>query len=152
MLESCTFAGAHQDREWDASGVMWASTTGQTRRWRFVPCLPEEELVDNDIYSEAGRRIEAIEAEMRRIGFWRDVPPPSEAFTFTQPFAMDTMTFTSWLQFIFIPRVQEIIAKKGTFPRSSQVSAQAVREFDGIDEASELVTMLSEFDTFIEEL
>jgi uncharacterized protein YqcC (DUF446 family) len=112
----------------------------------------EEALVDKDVYSEAGRRIEAIEAEMRRIGFWRDVPPPTEAFSFIQPFAMDTMPFTSWLQFIFIPRVREVITGKGTFPGSSQVGVKAVREFDGLDEVSELVTLLSEFDSFIEGL
>jgi tRNA pseudouridine synthase C len=53
---------------------------------------------------------------------------------------------TMWLQFIFIPRVNSIIAERGQFPKSSSVGAQAVREFDGVPEASRLVSLLSEFD------
>jgi uncharacterized protein YqcC (DUF446 family) len=51
-----------------------------------------------------------------------------------------------WLQFIFIPRVNSIIAERGQFPKSSSVGAQAVREFDGVPEASKLVSLLSKFD------
>jgi uncharacterized protein YqcC (DUF446 family) len=104
----------------------------------------------SDIYSEAERYSNAIEAEMKRIGFWRDQPLPPEAFNFREPFAMDTMTFTAWLQFVFIPRVREIIAARGTLPASSQVAAQAIREFDGYDQADDLVRLLSEFDALIE--
>ena len=97
-------------------------------------------------YEEAGQRIDGIEAEMKRIGFWRDEPLPAEMYNFTQAFAMDTMPFSYWLQFIFIPRVRSIIEEQGDFPRGSQVGAQAVREFDGVWEASDLVSKLSAFD------
>ena len=97
------------------------------------------------------QRIKEIGAEMKRIGFWQAKPLPQEAYDFHQAFAMDTMPFTSWLQFIFIPRVNQIIDSGGQFPKVSQVGAQAVREFDGVTEASELTQMLAEFDRLIEE-
>lgn len=100
-------------------------------------------------YEEVGRRVDAIEVEMRRLGWWRDEPLPAEMYDFTQAFAMDTMPFQYWLQFIFIPRVRDIIASEGDFPGSSQVGAQAVREFDGVYEAESLVGLLSEFDDYI---
>jgi uncharacterized protein YqcC (DUF446 family) len=100
-------------------------------------------------YETARLKINAIEAEMKRIGMWSVAPPPPEAFEFRAAFAMDTMPFVHWLQFIFIPRVREIMAAEGDFPTSSQVGAQAVREFDGINEASGLVSLLSDFDHFI---
>lgn len=53
---------------------------------------------------------------------------------------------TMWLQFIFIPRVKRIIVERGEFPASSSVGAQAVREFDGVPEASKLISLLCEFD------
>jgi len=86
-----------------------------------------------------------IEAEMRRIGMWQETPLRPEQWQFTQAFAMDTMAFPQWLQFIFLPRVREAISTN-RFPRSSSVGAQAIREFDGLPEASELVTLLAEFD------
>jgi hypothetical protein len=59
---------------------------------------------------------------------------------------MDTMTFTQWLQFIFIPRVHQILDENGVFPTSSMVGTQALREFDGDERASKLVNLLIEFD------
>ena len=86
-----------------------------------------------------------IEAEMHRIGMWQTQPLRPEQLEFTQAFAMDTMTFAQWLQFIFLVRVREAIASN-EFPSGSSVGAQAVREFDGQPDADRLVTLLSEFD------
>ncbi len=58
---------------------------------------------------------------------------------------MDTMAFTEWLQFVFLPRVREC-SQTGEFPATGQVSVQAIREFDGWHEASDLVSLLCEFD------
>ena len=101
-------------------------------------------------YEEVERKIDAIEAEIKRIGWWREEPLPEEAYNFTRAFAMDTMPYSYWLQFIFIPRVRDIIASRGSFPSTSQVGAQAVREFDGVYEADELNGLLIDFDNYIE--
>jgi uncharacterized protein YqcC (DUF446 family) len=90
-----------------------------------------------------------IQAEMRRIGLWQNQPLHPEQMDFKQAFAMDTMAFSQWLQFIFLPRVREA-AESNNFPRSSSVGAQAVREFDGFTEADQLITLLSEFDALFE--
>lgn len=97
-------------------------------------------------YETVQQKIDKIEAEMKREGYWRAAPLPPEAYDFTQAFATDTMTFSNWLQFIFIPRVRSIIAEQGQFPSRSMVGAQAVREFDGDDHAGTLVTLLNDFD------
>ncbi len=89
--------------------------------------------------------IAAIEAEMKRIGYWQEQPLRPEQMKFKQAFAMDTMAYAQWLQFIFVPRVKEAVAT-GRFPSSSSVGAQGVREFDGDDNAGELVRLLCEFD------
>lgn len=99
---------------------------------------PTYELVEN--------KLNEIEAEMKRIGYWREEPLPDEMYNFSQAFAMDTMPFNYWLEFIFMARVREIIAEKGKFPSTSNVAAQAIREFDTDNNASNLVTLLSEFD------
>ena len=86
-----------------------------------------------------------IETELRQSGWWQGQPLNPEQYDFRAAFAMDTMTFTQWLQFIFIPNVRSAAAK-GQFPTSSQVAVQALREFDGVPEASRLISRLSEFD------
>ena len=97
-------------------------------------------------YKAVESKLYAIEVEMKRIGYWREEPLPPEMYDFTQAFAMDTMPYAYWLEFVFIPRVREIIAEKGSFPSSSNVGAQATREYDGDYEVSQLVTLLNEFD------
>ena len=105
-----------------------------------------EKFSNVGLYSEVAHKFSEIEAEMKRIGYWSDKPLPEEAYEFPQAFAMDTMAFAQWLQFILIPRVRSVIEQKGDFPSESMVGAQAVREFDGDANASGLVTLLSEFD------
>jgi uncharacterized protein YqcC (DUF446 family) len=96
-------------------------------------------------YSTVKTAIDAIEAEMKSIGLWQAAPLRPEQYHFQQAFGMDTMAYSQWLQFIFIPRVNNIIAEHGQFPKSRSVGVQAMREFDGVTEASRLLALLSEF-------
>jgi uncharacterized protein YqcC (DUF446 family) len=70
-------------------------------------------------YAIAQKKIDAIEAERKRIGYWQSEPLDSDQYDFERAFAMDTMAFpqwnnprllVGWLQFIFIPRVREVVA------------------------------------------
>jgi uncharacterized protein YqcC (DUF446 family) len=109
-----------------------------TRGWKLVT-LQQSVL----------RYADQIEAEMRRIGMWQTEPLRPKQFKFKQAFAMDTMTFAQWLQFIFLPRVREAAAAND-FPSSSDVGTQAVREFDGNAEADGLINLLAEFDALFD--
>jgi uncharacterized protein YqcC (DUF446 family) len=90
-------------------------------------------------------KLEQVQAEMLRVGMWQEKPLEPEQYDFRAAFAGDTMTFSQWLQFIFIPNVRGAAAS-GKFPASSQVGVRAIREFDGVDEASGLITLLNKFD------
>ena len=102
-----------------------------------------------DLQQDVLRYAGLIEAEMRHIGYWQDQPLDPNKLRFTQAFAMDTMTFVEWLQFVFLPRAREAAAAN-QFPSSSSVGAQAVREFDGDSRAGRLLSLLSEFDELFE--
>jgi uncharacterized protein YqcC (DUF446 family) len=94
-------------------------------------------------------QLDRIETQMRASGLWQSEPLRPEQFDFHSAFAMDTMAFEQWLQFVFIPRVRDAVASN-SFPSSSSVAAQAVREFDTVPQANGLVSLLSEFDALIE--
>jgi uncharacterized protein YqcC (DUF446 family) len=104
---------------------------------------------DMNNHQLAEEKIERIEVELKALGWWRAESLPSEMLEFRAPFAMDTMPFSYWLQFVFIPNVRAICAQRGNFPTTSHVAAQAVGEFDGIDEAENLIALLTDFDAFI---
>lgn len=100
-------------------------------------------------YDAVEAKVDAIEAEMKKIGYWSSKPLPKEAYNFNMAFGLDMMPLANWVQFILIPRVREIIAEKGSFPPRSNVGAQAVREYDTDHDTSELVKLLIEFDDLI---
>ncbi len=97
-------------------------------------------------HEEVAKKIQAIEEEMKRIGFYQTEPLRDEQWNFKEAFAMDTMAYQQWLQFVFIPRVKEIIESNGEFPKTSMVGVQAMREFNGDPSAGKLISMLGEFD------
>ncbi len=98
-------------------------------------------------YELVASKIDVIEAELRRIGYWQAAALQPEQYDFRAAFGADTMAFHQWLQFIFIPNVRAIIAQRGAFPAVSQVGGYAVREFDTAgDEVAQLTTLLTEFD------
>jgi uncharacterized protein YqcC (DUF446 family) len=77
---------------------------------------------------------------------WQAQPLDAEQYEFHQPFGADTMTFSQWLQFVLVPRVELVVNSLSTFPSNSNVGTQAIREFDGDPRADRLVTLLCEFD------
>lgn len=91
-------------------------------------------------------QLDAIEAEMRRINWWSATPIEPERMHFTQAFGADTMSYASWLQFVFVPNARGLVTGGHALPAQSMVAAQAVREFDGQDEALPLCSLLSTFD------
>ena len=103
-------------------------------------------MMDQSLYERAGQALTAIEAELQRLGRWSAEPPTPEQLTNMGPFGMQTMAFEQWLQWVLVPRVQEIITTKGAFPTSSQVSVFATREYDGDPDAAHLVDLLRYFD------
>jgi uncharacterized protein YqcC (DUF446 family) len=105
-----------------------------------------------DPYLEAASYADRIEAQLREMKVWDATPPPPSAFESPRAFFGDTMTFFQWLQFVLLARVREIVATRGRFPRESAVGTYAVRELDGMDQASDLVHELCEFDQFIERI
>jgi uncharacterized protein YqcC (DUF446 family) len=93
---------------------------------------------------------DAIEKELRAIGYWRETPPAPEKMAFKRAFGMDTLSFTQWIQFVLLVRVRELLATGSALPSSSSVGTVAVREFDGLPEAERLTQLLCEFDNAVE--
>ena len=112
--------------------------TQRSRAFKYNPGMPPTP-------SSVLAQLEHIEAGMKRIGLWQEGPLEPEQYDFRAAFAGDTMSFAQWLQFIFIPNVRAA-AGQNKFPAASHVGAKAVREFDTVPDAAQLVTLLAEFD------
>jgi dTDP-4-dehydrorhamnose 3,5-epimerase len=58
----------------------------------------------------------SLQQAMLRADQWSDKEISAEALASQQPFCLDTMNFSQWLQFVFIPRMQAIIDARQVLP------------------------------------
>ena len=70
-----------------------------------------------------------IEAELRQLGFWDQLPPPAEALVSAQPFAVDTLTLPQWLQFIFLPTIYRMLEHGQPLPGQCGIAPMAAEFF-----------------------
>lgn len=94
-------------------------------------------------------KADEIEAELRRL-YGEPRPPTPEQMDFKQAFAMDTMAFAQWVEWVLLPRVRELLDTGAPLPTRSMVGTQAVREFDGDPHAGRLTQLLGQFDALVE--
>jgi len=98
---------------------------------------------------EVEAKLDQIESEMKRIGMWQQQPLAQEQREVKGAFGQGSMSFEQWLQFVFIPNVRALIASRGKFPSSSEVSTQALREWKmwgSMENVDHLLDLLREFD------
>ncbi|MBO6850140.1 MAG: YqcC family protein [Marinobacter sp.] len=91
-----------------------------------------------------------IELELRQLGLWESEPPPPEALQSTQPFCIDTLVFTQWLQFVFVARMKVLIESDHPLPAVSGVAPMAEEHFRGRPESGAgLIRALEEMDRLL---
>jgi uncharacterized protein YqcC (DUF446 family) len=98
-------------------------------------------------YEELSKKLDEIEAEMRRVGI--KVADSPEPIKVTSAFGGAEMAFENWLALVFLPSARKAVAGMN-LPKQSQVGVAAMRNFDGYDEMNRLVSMLSQFDQAVE--
>lgn len=103
---------------------------------------------------ETTREIDGIlndmEAELRRLDLWEPRRPSSSALLSPQPFCFDTLTFTQWLQWVFIPKVRGLVAAGAALPDNSDIYPMAEHVFDRPDyDGTELLALIGRFDSLI---
>lgn len=91
-----------------------------------------------------------VEAELRRLALWNAEAPTLEALASTQPFAVDTLSFPEWLQWIFIVRLRALAEAGHALPQVSGVAPMADQYFAGLGlDASAVVTHLDAIDVLL---
>jgi uncharacterized protein YqcC (DUF446 family) len=114
---------------------------------RHVKRAPSDEHRTSAIRSQ----LEKIISEMHRIGMWEVQKVTTDQLKDMGAFGYNTMAFEQWLRWVFVPRVEALLNEDGPWPKSSDVGIAAIRNFDGQDKASGLVTLLCEFDALFTE-
>lgn len=104
------------------------------------------------LQSDLLNQLKELELTMFRLGLWSEVAPAPERLNSTEPFCIDTLDLHEWLQWIFIPKLQELL-QDGLFmglPNSSNISGLAeVIYKDRLQEIQDLLVILQEIDKLL---
>lgn len=91
-----------------------------------------------------------VEANLRSSGRWDPDRPPETALGSTEPFCLDTLRFEQWLQWIFLPRMKQILENRRPLPAKSAIFTYAQEYLFKTDPlSSNLLKLIKRFDDLI---
>jgi uncharacterized protein YqcC (DUF446 family) len=93
-----------------------------------------------------------MEAQLRCLELWENDYPADDALMSTEPFHVDTLRFTQWIQFVLIPRLKVLIEEQAPLPATSDISNYAVEALNGVDfPTHEILRLIKHLDTMLSE-
>ncbi len=88
-----------------------------------------------------------IRGEMETIGLWQPEPPTPEALASTQPFCVDTLNFSEWVQWLLLPRLELMIKQQLPLPQNSEIQPMAEEVFKQLAEDTDrLLDLIGQLD------
>ncbi len=94
--------------------------------------------------------LDSLESELRLQGRWDSLSPPEGALRSTEPFAVDTLEFDQWLQWILLPRLNDLLLRQQPLPTSCAIEPMA-EECYGPDDptTTSIVSMIAQIDALL---
>ncbi|WOX05014.1 YqcC family protein [Microbulbifer pacificus] len=100
------------------------------------------------IYPDIATLLLELEAELRVLSLWDAEPPSPAALASTEPFCVDTLTLPQWLQFVFLPRMSQMVELEIPLPHACGIAPMAEEFFRGSElPVAALTRKLEEIDT-----
>jgi uncharacterized protein YqcC (DUF446 family) len=91
-----------------------------------------------------------VESELRRLDVWESFPPAPERLASVVPFCHDTLAFTQWVQWVFLPRFHAVIEGNHPLPSASAIVPVAEIGVEGLrGDADALLDAFREIDALI---
>ncbi len=84
---------------------------------------------------------------MRALELWSRQRPSASALASTEPFCVDTLCLSDWIQWILIPRMHELLDREQPLPGQCNVHAVAEESFrDTQADTRQLLQLIQDFD------
>ncbi|OAN14010.1 pseudouridine synthase [Photobacterium jeanii] len=87
-----------------------------------------------DKYQHCQRLLEQLQHTMQQHQQWQTVPPSEAALASVEPFAIDTLRCAEWLQWIFIPKMHQLVQLGLPLPTQFEIAPyveEAMKEEQG---------------------
>jgi uncharacterized protein YqcC (DUF446 family) len=84
---------------------------------------------------------------LKQDNLWQLQPPSADKLLSSAPFCYDTLTFSQWLQFIFIPKMLLLITEKSVLPNKIALTPMAEEAFkDLASQSNDLLDVIAKID------
>ena len=104
----------------------------------------------HDIPQRIADVLQEIENILRTSGRWGRDRPEKSALASIQPFCIDTLDFDQWLQWVFLPRMKQILELQQPLPSKSGIHPYAEESLDKNDPSThQLLNLIKRFDELI---
>lgn len=88
-----------------------------------------------------------LEKCLREYNLWQLDMPSHDDLMSTEPFSCDTLNLTEWLQWVFIPKMKQVIESNAVLPQGSNITAYAEEALKGVDfPAGDLLNIIRQLD------
>lgn len=57
-----------------------------------------------------------LEDALKQHALWQEIAPEPDQLNSKLPFAIDSLSFAQWLQFVFLPRIYQQVSAEGALP------------------------------------
>lgn len=102
------------------------------------------------IHQQLAKSLTNLRQELKTNKLWQLQSPSAEALASTAPFCYDTLSFAQWLQFIFIERMQAMIANEMPLPTAISLCPMAEEAFKQHDASIvKLINTLADIDELL---
>lgn len=89
----------------------------------------------------------ALEQELRQQGLWAAQQPSDAALASREPFCVDTLPFEGWLQWVFIPRMTQLVSRGEQLAAGCNIQPMGEEAFARLGRrGAELVVILGQID------
>ena len=93
-------------------------------------------------HSELLTILNAISMQMQEQSLWQASPPSKEALNSPEPFCVDTLTFCEWIQWIMLPRLEQMAKSETRLPGNSDMFTMAEEAFKRVNADTEALLSL----------
>lgn len=109
--------------------------------------------MNNHLHIQAGALLMDLECVLRNMKLWSATPPPTDALASSAPFCVDTLDLHQWLQFIFLPRMHQLIDSGSALPTVCAIAPMAEEAYKTrLTAMVPLVDVLRQLDAVLSEL
>ncbi|WMN59769.1 YqcC family protein [Pseudoalteromonas xiamenensis] len=89
----------------------------------------------------------ALQLAMHEENLWQSAPLSHSAYNSSAPFCCDTMTFGQWLQFVFIPKMNELIKSEQALPTQLSLLPMLEVSYPNSQKLSSVYSVITRLDT-----